>query len=83
MLPMTAATFIFAWEFGSGLGHAARIKPLAQELLRRGHRVRLILRDLAGVAELLKEPSCLPRATAAPKPTRIGLSAAAHASLLT
>ena len=54
---MTAATFVFAWEFGGGLGHAARIKPLAQELLRRGHRVRLILRDLAGVAEVLKDLS--------------------------
>jgi hypothetical protein len=52
---MAAATFIFAWEFGGGLGHAARIKPLAQELLRRGHQVRLILRDLAGVAELLHD----------------------------
>ena len=30
---MTAATFVFAWEFGGGLGHASRIKPLAQELL--------------------------------------------------
>jgi hypothetical protein len=52
---MTAATFVFAWEFGGGLGHASRIKPLAQELLRRGHRVRLILRDLAGVAEVLND----------------------------
>jgi len=52
---MTSATFVFAWELGGGLGHAARIKPLAQELLRRGHRVRLILRDLAGVAEVLND----------------------------
>ncbi|CAN5229297.1 hypothetical protein BH11PSE10_BH11PSE10_00550 [soil metagenome] len=53
MLPM--ATFIFCWELGGGLGHAARIKPLAQALLARGHDCRLMLRDLAGSAELLSD----------------------------
>ncbi len=36
----------FAWELGGGLGHAGRIKPLAIEALRRGHRVTISLRDL-------------------------------------
>ena len=45
----------FAWELGGGLGHAGRIKPLAQEAMRRGHRVSLSLRDLVHTDALLRD----------------------------
>lgn len=35
------------WELGGGLGHAGRLKLLAQGLLAAGHEVSLGLRDLA------------------------------------
>ncbi len=44
-----------AWELGGGLGHAGRLKPLAQEALRRGHRVTLSLRDLTQTQALLAD----------------------------
>ncbi len=45
----------FAWELGGGLGHAARLKPLAQEALRRGHRVTMSLRDLVHTDTVLRD----------------------------
>lgn len=36
----------FAWELGNGLGHMARMAPLAAELRRRGHEVAISARDL-------------------------------------
>ncbi|MEO8857902.1 MAG: hypothetical protein ABI343_13030 [Burkholderiaceae bacterium] len=45
----------FAWELGGGLGHAGRLKPLAQEAMRRGHRVSLSLRDLVHTEALLRD----------------------------
>ncbi len=47
------AKFLLAWELGDGLGHAARIKPLAQALLDRGHGCTLMLRDLVQPAQIL------------------------------
>ena len=44
-----------AWELGGGLGHAGRLKPLAQEALRRGHQVTLSLRDLTQTQALLSD----------------------------
>lgn len=44
-----------AWELGGGLGHAGRLKMLALELLARGHRVTLSLRDLAHTQNVLAE----------------------------
>jgi Glycosyltransferase family 28 C-terminal domain len=44
-----------AWELGGGLGHAARLKPLAEEALRRGHRVTLSLRDLVHTDTVLRD----------------------------
>lgn len=41
------ATILMAWELGAGLGHIAPLKLLAEELLRRGNRVALALRNLA------------------------------------
>ena len=45
----------FGWELGGSLGHAGRIKPLAQEMLRRGHRVSISLRDLVLTDALLHD----------------------------
>ena len=45
----------FAWELGGGLGHAGRLKPLAQEAVRRGHRVTMSLRDLVHTNALLHD----------------------------
>lgn len=47
------ARFLLCWEFGGGLGHAGRFKPLAQELIRRGHQVDLMLRDIVHTRALL------------------------------
>jgi hypothetical protein len=44
-----------AWELGGGLGHVGRLKPLAKEALRRGHRVTLSLRDLTLTQALLSD----------------------------
>jgi hypothetical protein len=51
------AHFLMAWEFGDGLGHAARLKPLAEELQRRGHQTTLMLRDLVLTDSLLHNKS--------------------------
>lgn len=45
----------FAWELGGGLGHAGRLKPLAQEAMRRGHRVTISLRDLVHTDSVLHD----------------------------
>lgn len=47
------AHFVFCWELGAGLGHAARIRSLAQPLAARGHRISLVLRDLVLTRKLL------------------------------
>ncbi|CAG0988694.1 hypothetical protein BURK1_02150 [Burkholderiales bacterium] len=49
------AQILFAWELGSGLGHAGRLVPLANELARRGHGVALSLLDLVGTHSMLRE----------------------------
>lgn len=64
------------WELGGGLGHAGRLKMLAQALLARGHRVSLSLRDLmhshALLADLdvpkLQAPVWLHQAVGLPSP---------------
>lgn len=37
---------LFAWEWGTGAGHLLRFKPIAADLIRRGHHVTLAVRDL-------------------------------------
>lgn len=46
------STILFAWELGGGLGHATRIQPIAEALVRRGHRVVVVAKDLAAVARV-------------------------------
>lgn len=43
------------WELGGGLGHAVRLKGLALELQRRGHRVSLSLRELVHTHTVLRD----------------------------
>jgi UDP:flavonoid glycosyltransferase YjiC (YdhE family) len=47
--------FLLCWEFGGGLGHAGRFQPLTQELLRRGHEVDLVLREVVHTRSLLRD----------------------------
>ena len=42
----TMATILLAWELGGGLGHFMNLRPVAEGLARRGHRVVAVLRDL-------------------------------------
>lgn len=41
------ATFLLTWELGQGLGHLVNLRPLAERLGKRGHRVTLALQDLS------------------------------------
>jgi hypothetical protein len=43
------------WELGGGLGHAGRLKMLAQELRARGHQVSMGLRDLVHTHNVLSD----------------------------
>ena len=45
----------FAWELGGGLGHAGRLKLLAEEAVQRGHRVTMSLRDLVHTDNVLHD----------------------------
>lgn len=47
-------TVLFAWECGAGIGHLVQIRPIAEELRRRGHRVFLAARDVARAAAVLE-----------------------------
>ena len=50
------ATILLAWELGGGLGHFMNLRPLADGLLRRGHRVVATLRDLSSARRFLPTP---------------------------
>ena len=39
--------FLFAWELGGGLGHTAPLGQIAEPLLKAGHRVDFVLKDLS------------------------------------
>lgn len=54
------ARFLLCWEFGGGLGHAGRLKPLARLLMQRGHQVDLALRDIVHTRALLSDLADLP-----------------------
>ena len=38
---------LLAWELGGGIGHMVPFLPIAEELIRRGHRVYAALKDLS------------------------------------
>lgn len=49
------ATILLAWELGGGLGHLMNLRPIAGEMVRRGHRMVAALRDLSLAREILGE----------------------------
>jgi hypothetical protein len=51
------ATILLAWELGDGLGHFMNLRPLAEGLKGRGHRVVAVLRDLSVAREFLIDPA--------------------------
>jgi len=51
------ATILLAWELGGGLGHFMNLRPLAEGLTLRGHRVVAVLRDLSAARKFLADPS--------------------------
>ncbi len=40
---------LFAWEWGAGVSHLLRFRPLAEHLRKKGHRVVVASRDLSNV----------------------------------
>ncbi|MFL6636405.1 MAG: glycosyltransferase [Massilia sp.] len=49
------AHIVFCWELGAALGHAGRLKALAQPLRERGHAVSFVLRDLVHTRRVLAD----------------------------
>jgi len=47
------AHVVMCWELGGDLGHVARMRPLAEALRARGHRVSFILRETLAAGRLL------------------------------
>ena len=47
------ATILLTWELGGGIGHLMNLRPIGEELVRRGHRVVAALRDLTNAADVL------------------------------
>jgi hypothetical protein len=43
-------TILFCWELGGGLGHLMQMLPLADDLVKSGHRVFVALRDHCSLA---------------------------------
>jgi UDP:flavonoid glycosyltransferase YjiC (YdhE family) len=46
------ATVLLAWELGAGIGHLMNLRPIGRELVKRGHRVVAVVRDLLSVDEV-------------------------------
>ena len=47
------AHVVMCWELGGDLGHVARMRPLAESLRARGHRVSFIVRETLAAGRLL------------------------------
>lgn len=67
------ATVVLAWELGAGHGHAVPLAALGRELLRRGHQVHFVWKDLgpasAVLGDLMRHPAVgLWQAPLAPPP---------------
>jgi hypothetical protein len=46
---------VFTWEWGGGSGHLRLIAPLADHLLKSGHEVAVVTRDLTRTGDLFPE----------------------------
>ena len=45
-------TILMGWEYGGGLGHAARLLPIARALRERGHTVTFAMKNPNALATL-------------------------------
>jgi UDP:flavonoid glycosyltransferase YjiC (YdhE family) len=45
-------TVLLTWELGGGIGHLMNLRPLGQELVKRGHRVVAAVKELSNVREV-------------------------------
>ena len=52
---------LFGWEFGAGLGHMTRFKPIGDRLVELGAEVTLALQDLAKATPFRDPETGLPR----------------------
>lgn len=66
------AKVLLAWELGGGLGHCAKLAPVARGLVERGYEVYFAARDVATAERLVGEPSVkfLPSPGLASRPAR-------------
>jgi len=46
------ARVLLTWELGLGIGHLMNLRPIGQELIRRGHQVFAAIRDVSRAQEL-------------------------------
>jgi hypothetical protein len=46
------ATILFTWELGLSMGHVGMLRPLAEQLYRRGHRIVAALKDVTKARHL-------------------------------
>ena len=51
-------TVLIAWELGGGMGHVARLMPVARELAAQRHRPILVLKNLVEPAPLFVDEQC-------------------------
>ena len=49
------ATILFTWELGLSMGHVGTLRPLAERLSRRGHRIVAALKDVTKARHLSAE----------------------------
>jgi hypothetical protein len=47
------ATVLLTWELGAGIGHLMNLRPIGEELVKRGHRVIAAVRFLSRAQEIL------------------------------
>jgi UDP:flavonoid glycosyltransferase YjiC (YdhE family) len=46
------ATVLLTWELGGGIGHLMNLRPIGQELIKRGHRVIAAVKELSNVHDV-------------------------------
>jgi hypothetical protein len=51
------ARIVIAWELGGGLGHLVPLVPIVEQLVKGGHQIFLVVRDLSRVEGILRGPA--------------------------
>ncbi len=46
------ATILFTWELGAAMGHVTILRPIAEALARKGHRLFAAIRDVTQAKSL-------------------------------